>query len=136
MLVSTVTAMTRGRFVRARAAVSLAASLAALGAQKGERVGMPGLMRFKVDVKRRAYESEIAKAPSGGRNVELTIDSEVQHVAQDALQAAVIENHAVSRLLPLTTAACRNVPSYSNPSRPAARIEASLRALHFHSYRR
>ncbi len=56
--------------------------------------GTPGLMRMKVDVKQRAYESEIAKAPSAGRNVELTIDSEVQHVAQDTLQAAVIDNHA------------------------------------------
>jgi cell division protein FtsI (penicillin-binding protein 3) len=59
-----------------------------------ELAGTPGWMRVKVDVKQRAYDSEVAKPPVVGRNIGLTIDSEVQHVAEDALRAAVIENHA------------------------------------------
>jgi len=56
--------------------------------------GIPGVMRVKVDVKQRAYESEIVKAPAMGKNIGLTIDSDLQHVAQDTLKAAVIDNHA------------------------------------------
>ncbi len=59
-----------------------------------ELAGTPGSMRVKVDVKQRPYASEIEKAPAIGKTLGLTIDSQMQHVAEEALQAAVIENHA------------------------------------------
>src|SRR5579875_1844761 len=57
--------------------------------------GTKGLMRIKVDVKNRAYENEIVTAPRMGETIGLTIDSEIQHAAEDALKASVITNHAV-----------------------------------------
>ena len=59
-----------------------------------ELAGSPGLVRIQVDVKGRAYESEVVKAPVPGKSVGLTIDSELQHVSEDALKAAVVTNHA------------------------------------------
>ena len=56
--------------------------------------GTPGLLRVKVDVKQRPYASEIAKAPVVGKNITLTIDSHLQHVAEEALKSAVVTNHA------------------------------------------
>ncbi len=56
--------------------------------------GAKGLMRLKVDVKNRAYESEVVDAPVSGKTIGLTIDSELQHLAHDVLKAAVLENHA------------------------------------------
>ncbi len=56
--------------------------------------GTPGWARLKVDVKRRAYESEILKAPVVGKNIGLTIDSQLQYLAEQALEAAVVSNHA------------------------------------------
>ncbi|MBV8817620.1 MAG: transpeptidase family protein [Acidobacteriaceae bacterium] len=52
------------------------------------------MLRVKTDVKEHAYESEIAQAPVVGKNVGLTIDSDMQHVAEQALERAVIDNHA------------------------------------------
>ncbi len=57
--------------------------------------GKPGLMRVKIDVKQRAYASEIEKTPVIGKSIGLTIDSELQERAEEALKTAVIENHGV-----------------------------------------
>lgn len=59
-----------------------------------ELAGTPGLLRVKVDVKRRPYDSEVAKAPVIGKNIGLTIDSQIQEAAEDALKEAVEKNHA------------------------------------------
>lgn len=56
--------------------------------------GAPGVMRIERDGKEHPYASEIAKEPSMGKDIGLTIDRQLSHVAQDALQQAVIENHA------------------------------------------
>jgi cell division protein FtsI (penicillin-binding protein 3) len=56
--------------------------------------GKPGWLRVKVDVRGRAYDSEIAVSPAPGNTVALTIDSEVQHVAEEALKESVMKNHA------------------------------------------
>jgi hypothetical protein len=48
----------------------------------------------------------------------------------------VIANQALSRLRPFTTWCLRNTPSKRNPKRSAARRDAWLSALHFHSRRR
>jgi len=56
--------------------------------------GTPGLLRVKVDVKQRPYASEIAKAPAIGKNIGLTIDSQIQHAAEEAIEKAVTKNHA------------------------------------------
>ena len=59
-----------------------------------ELTGTPGLRRINVDVRRVGYASEIAKQPSDGKNVALTIDSQLQLVAQEAIASAVTKNHA------------------------------------------
>lgn len=55
--------------------------------------GKPGILRVKVDVRQRAYDSEIEKAPIVGKNIGLTIDSDIQHVAERELADAVVKNH-------------------------------------------
>jgi cell division protein FtsI (penicillin-binding protein 3) len=59
-----------------------------------ELAGTPGLLRVKVDVRQRPYASEIAKAPVIGKNIGLTIDSQIQHSAEEAIEQAVVKNHA------------------------------------------
>ena len=56
--------------------------------------GIPGAMRVQRDGKRNSYSTEIVKAPVKGQNIGLTIDREIQYVAQQALRDAVIKNHA------------------------------------------
>ncbi|HEX4750706.1 MAG TPA: penicillin-binding protein [Bryobacteraceae bacterium] len=56
--------------------------------------GKAGWQRVKVDVHGRPYDAQIAVAPVPGKTVALTIDSEVQHVAEEALAESVIKNHA------------------------------------------
>src|SRR3954454_18235006 len=59
-----------------------------------ELAGTPGLAHLQVDVKQRAYAADVTQTPVPGKNIGLTIDSELQHVAEDALKASVITNHA------------------------------------------
>lgn len=59
-----------------------------------ELSGTPGLLRVERDGRADSYSSELVKAPAVGENVGLTIDRELQNVAQEALKAAVIHNHA------------------------------------------
>lgn len=56
--------------------------------------GTPGSRRLERDGKEVAYESEIVKPPLIGKSVGLTIDRELQYIAQEALRAAVLANHA------------------------------------------
>ena len=56
--------------------------------------GIPGERRVERDGRADSYSSEIVKAPSIGKNIGLTIDRELQYVAQEALKQAVIHNHA------------------------------------------
>lgn len=85
--------------------------------------GKPGLKRVQVDVERQGYQSEILKQPQPGENVGLTIDSAIQHVAEDALQDAVEKEHAahgsVVAINPHTGAilALANYPTY-DPNKP------------------
>ena len=57
--------------------------------------GTPGQMRVKIDVRQHPYAAEMAKSPTIGRNIGLTIDSQLQHIAEDAIKTAVIKNHGV-----------------------------------------
>lgn len=59
-----------------------------------ELAGTPGVLRIERDGKEHPYASEIAKEPSMGKSIGLTIDRQLSHVAQDALREAVTENHA------------------------------------------
>ena len=56
--------------------------------------GTPGLIRVTTDVHRRGYEFEVEKAPVIGKNVQLTIDSRLQYVAEQAIAQAVQAKHA------------------------------------------
>ncbi len=56
--------------------------------------GKPGYLRVKVDVRGQAYDSEVAVPPVAGKTVALTIDSEIQHTAEEALEESVVKNHA------------------------------------------
>jgi cell division protein FtsI (penicillin-binding protein 3) len=55
--------------------------------------GVAGQLRVRMDVKQRAYDSEIDKAPVIGKNVGLTINSALQHAAEEAIAQSVIKNH-------------------------------------------
>ena len=55
--------------------------------------GTPGSLRIERDGKEAYYESEVVKNPAVGKNIGLTIDRELQYVAQEALRAAVVKNH-------------------------------------------
>jgi cell division protein FtsI (penicillin-binding protein 3) len=59
-----------------------------------ELAGTAGTMRVERDAKQNSYDTEIVKAPVKGQNVGLTIDREIQYVAQQSLRQAVIDNHA------------------------------------------
>lgn len=59
-----------------------------------ELAGTPGLVRIERDGKEHPYDSEIAKEATPGKNIGLTIDRQLSHVAQEALEKAVVENHA------------------------------------------
>jgi cell division protein FtsI (penicillin-binding protein 3) len=59
-----------------------------------ELAGTVGLIRLERDGKEHPYDSEIAKEATPGKNIGLTIDRQLSHVAQDALKEAVVENHA------------------------------------------
>ena len=86
-----------------------------------ELAGTPGLVRVQVDVRQRPYASEVAKAPVVGKNVGLTIDSEVQQAAEEALRTAVVKNHgdhgSIVAMDPRTgeVLALANYPTY-NPN--------------------
>lgn len=56
--------------------------------------GKEGWRRVKVDVRQRAYGSEIVKQPVVGKNLGLTIDSSIQHAAEESVEEAVLKNHA------------------------------------------
>jgi cell division protein FtsI (penicillin-binding protein 3) len=83
-----------------------------------ELAGMPGVMRVERDGKEHTYASEITREPTVGRNIGLTIDRHLSHVAQDALREAVVTNHAehgsVVALDPRTgeVLALENYPTY------------------------
>jgi cell division protein FtsI (penicillin-binding protein 3) len=59
-----------------------------------ELAGTAGWQRVQVDVNKDAYNSEILKQPQPGVNIGLTIDSEIQHIAEETLAEAVVKNHA------------------------------------------
>lgn len=85
--------------------------------------GKPGLKRVEVDVDRRGYQSEVLKPPEPGKNIGLTIDSAIQHVAEMALADAVMKEHAkhgsVVAIDPHSGAilALANYPTY-DPNKP------------------
>ena len=56
--------------------------------------GTPGAMRVEKDGKANSYQTEIVKPPVAGRHIGLTIDRELEYVAQEALRQAVVKNHA------------------------------------------
>jgi cell division protein FtsI (penicillin-binding protein 3) len=56
--------------------------------------GTPGVRQIERDGKEVSYASEIVKPPLMGKSVGLTIDRELQFIAQEALRQAVLENHA------------------------------------------
>jgi cell division protein FtsI (penicillin-binding protein 3) len=56
--------------------------------------GKEGEVLILRDVKRREYYSEILKEPQSGKDIILTIDENIQYIAQRELEKAVHENHA------------------------------------------
>jgi cell division protein FtsI (penicillin-binding protein 3) len=80
--------------------------------------GTPGSRRIERDGKAVSYESEMVKVPVMGKSIGLTIDRELQYIAQEALRTAVTKNHAERGSLvamdPRTGAilALENYPTY------------------------
>jgi cell division protein FtsI (penicillin-binding protein 3) len=88
--------------------------------------GTPGLRRVERDGKAVSYASDVVKLPVMGKSVGLTIDRELQFIAQEALRQAVKENHADHASLvamdPRTgdILALENYPTYNPNERLAA----------------
>jgi len=57
--------------------------------------GQPGEMLISVDARRKWFGS-VEKQPESGHNVVLTIDQEIQYIAERELDAAMQQNHAIS----------------------------------------
>ena len=59
-----------------------------------ELAGTPGRMRIERDGKEDSYQAEVMETPKPGRDIGLTIDCDLEAVAQEALHLAVTQNHA------------------------------------------
>jgi len=57
--------------------------------------GKEGEVLILRDVKRREYYSEVLKEPQSGKDITLTIDENIQYIAQRELEKAVLENRAI-----------------------------------------
>ena len=55
--------------------------------------GTSGRMEFVVDARNRRADADVTKEPLAGRDLKLTIDARIQHVADNALRRAVQDNH-------------------------------------------
>jgi cell division protein FtsI/penicillin-binding protein 2 len=56
--------------------------------------GKEGEVLIFRDVKRREYYSEVLEEPQSGKDITLTIDENIQYIAQRGLEKAVLENRA------------------------------------------
>lgn len=59
-----------------------------------ELSGRPGLARVYKDVRQNAYDMQVTRSPEPGVNLTLTIDSNLQYDAEQALEAAAIRANA------------------------------------------
>jgi cell division protein FtsI (penicillin-binding protein 3) len=65
-------------------------------AMNGDLRGEPGHMRLLTDVNRRGIDSQLDTEPHAGASVTLTIDGQLQFVAEREIALAVLAHHAVS----------------------------------------
>jgi cell division protein FtsI (penicillin-binding protein 3) len=56
--------------------------------------GKPGTVLIQTDARRHAFSTRVARLPTAGSTVELTIDDYLQHIAERELHAGVIANRA------------------------------------------
>jgi len=56
--------------------------------------GKPGTVLMQTDARRHAFRTRVARLPTAGSTVELTIDDYLQHIAERELHAGVIANRA------------------------------------------
>lgn len=56
--------------------------------------GKPGTVVIQTDARQHAFNTRVARPPTAGATIELTIDGYLQHVAERELRAGVIANHA------------------------------------------
>jgi len=59
-----------------------------------ELSGRAGLSRIYTDVKQNAYDSAVARAPEPGEDIVLTIDPNLQYVAERELDKTIVTSHA------------------------------------------
>ncbi|MGH9614611.1 MAG: peptidoglycan D,D-transpeptidase FtsI family protein, partial [Bryobacteraceae bacterium] len=59
-----------------------------------ELSGRPGLARVYTDVKQNAYDSVVARNPDPGEDITLTIDPNLQYLAEKELDKTVVTSHA------------------------------------------
>ncbi len=95
-----------------------------------ELSGRPGEARVYTDVKQNAYDSVVTRAPEPGVNIKLTLDPNLQFVAERALDKAMETTHARSGSIvainPYTgdILAMANSPRF-NPNNPPGKQEAA-----------
>jgi cell division protein FtsI (penicillin-binding protein 3) len=59
-----------------------------------ELSGRPGLSRVYTDVKQNAYDSNVARKPEPGEDIILTIDPNLQYMAEKELDRRIVTSHA------------------------------------------
>ena len=59
-----------------------------------ELSGRPGLARVYTDVKQNAYDSSVARKPEPGEDLVLTIDPNLQYMAEKELDQRIVTSHA------------------------------------------
>ncbi len=95
--------------------------------------GRVGQILVTEDVQKRGFESKVATEPQPGRDIQLTIDSRIQYVAERELEKMVKQHHAHSGTLvamdPKTgdILALANVPTF-DPNEPPKPDSVAARA--------
>jgi cell division protein FtsI (penicillin-binding protein 3) len=93
--------------------------------------GHPGVIKLSTDVKQRVFEETVFTEPQAGKNITLTIDGRIQHVAERALAKAVIDNHCTTGSLVVMNPhtgeilAMANYPTFdpNEPLKPGESLE-------------
>jgi cell division protein FtsI (penicillin-binding protein 3) len=99
-----------------------------------ELQGRPGIIRLTTDVKQRGFDSRVFEEPQPGKNLYLSLNSQIQFVAERELAKAVQENHCrtgtVIVMIPATgeILAMANYPTFDPNVAPRPDEDTSARS--------
>jgi len=99
-----------------------------------ELSGRPGLARVYTDVKQNVYDSVVTRPPDPGEDITLTIDPNLQYVAEKELDKTIVSSHAktgsIVALDPSTgeVLAMANYPRFDSNEAPSPEEPAGARS--------